>query len=147
MHSRVKTDAICCILNKKARSWRLLQQAVFTAKNSISDQDKWYGRRVVSAEHLHMLQASVIGGSATQPQEEAIPLAASDTAVYKVFFHNNLFKLQSLLWMSLLEANLLNMSILTGYPASPCPRPKTQHFWETTYLHFLNLSRNRAGLS
>lgn len=37
--------------------------------------------RVVSAEHLHMLQARVIAGSATQPREGATPLAASDTAV------------------------------------------------------------------
>lgn len=51
--------------------------------------------RLVSAEHLCMLQASVTTDSVTQLKDKAIALAAFDTAVYKVVFYNNLFKLQS----------------------------------------------------
>lgn len=51
--------------------------------------------RLVSAEHLFMLQASVTTDSVAQLKDKAMALAASDTAVYKVVFYNNLFKLQS----------------------------------------------------
>lgn len=51
------------------------------------------GGRLVSAEHLCVLQVSVTTDAVTQPKDEAIALPASDTAVYKVFFYNNLFKL------------------------------------------------------
>jgi len=99
--------------------------------------------QLVSTEHLCMRQASVTTHSVTQPRDEAITLAASDTAVYKVIFCNNLFKLQSPLQTLPLLVDLLqrlNMSILAAYPANPCLRPKTQQFWETTCLHFSDLS-------
>lgn len=82
---------------------------------------------LVSAEHLRVLHASATTDSATQPRDEAIGLAATDTALYQVVFYNNLSKLQSPPPTSLLLVNLLqglNMSILTGYPAKPCQRPK-----------------------
>lgn len=116
----------------------------FTAKNSISDQDKRYGRKTCLCRTHCKLQVSVTTDSVTQPKDKTIASAASDTAVYKVFFYDNLFKLPSPLQMSLPLADLLQR---LKYAAYPCLRPKTQQFWEITYLHFLNLSWNGAGLS
>lgn len=97
-----------------------------------------------------MLQASVTTGSVTPPKDKAFALAASDKAVYKIVFCNNLFKLQSPPWTSLLLTNLLqriNMTLLTGYPVNPCLRSKPQQSWEITYLHFPSLPWKGAGLS
>lgn len=97
-----------------------------------------------------MLQASTITGSVTPPKDKAFDLAASDKAVYKIVFCNNLFELQSSPWTSLLLTNLLqrlNMSLLTGCPVNPCLRSKLQLSWENTYLHFLSLPWKGASLS
>lgn len=89
MHSREKTDAICFILNTKAQSWRPLHQAMFSLQLKTASQIRTSDMegRLVSAEHLRVLQASVTTDSVTQPEDEAITLAASDTAVYKVVFY------------------------------------------------------------
>ena len=78
MHSRAKTDAICCILNTKAQSWRLLHHAMFSLQLKTASQIRTSDMegRLVSAEHLRMLQASMTTDSVTKPEDEAIALAA-----------------------------------------------------------------------